>query len=482
MTKLCLYVPDYGVFADKDVHRRHIVVGERAEAEGIVSVNCRNLANADLLSQVHTPDYVEAFKTGEPWNLASTGGDWFPGFVEISLSVLGNYLGAIDAALQDGVAGVAAGGGHHAFPDHGGALCPINDVATGIHHLRQKGIRKVLVLDLDAHFGNSTAACIPNDPEVFLFDFHGHASNFTHPDTPHLFKNFHDEPDAQLYLRTLRKELPRVLDEFKPDFCIYGAGMDVFSGTPNPPLRLKIPDIEKRDAFVFEELSSRGIRTAYVHSGGYASHETVVKLHLITARAAHSALATFPASALPTKVTLTKAELNAMVDSGLVYEYRKSMEKIKLNDGRYIRLTDMYREETYLTLIQGDPDSCDNDQRIHDFANRSSEKLYGQWGKAGFHLLPFEVMRPPEWDWEPLGREIAPPSNEGKLGEVELLPATVSIATFVSDPTKDNPYERHHSILSVMWLQRSSLITFEDKLLDHLRKINWNELAENVSD
>ncbi len=290
MKKFKLFVPNYGVFSEIDVHRRHIVVGARAEAEGLATVECAPSANVQDLSLVHTPEYVEAFRTGAPGDLASTGGVWFPGFLEISLSVLGNYLGAIDVALAEGIAGVAAGGGHHAFPDHGGALCPVNDVAIGIHHLRRKGIRKILVLDLDAHFGNGTAACIPNDPDVFLFDFHGHASNFWNPDTPHLFKNFHHEPDASLYLRTLRRELPRVLDEFQPDFCIFGAGMDVFSGTPNPPLRLKFPDIEKRDAFAFESLSSRGIPLAYVHSGGYASHETVVSLHLITARAAHKSL------------------------------------------------------------------------------------------------------------------------------------------------------------------------------------------------
>jgi acetoin utilization deacetylase AcuC-like enzyme len=75
----------------------------------------------------------------------------------------------------------------------------------------------VLVLDLDAHFGNGTAASFPNDPDLFLFDFHGHASDFWHPDTPHLFKSFRDESDARLYLQALRKELPRVLGEFRAD-------------------------------------------------------------------------------------------------------------------------------------------------------------------------------------------------------------------------------------------------------------------------
>jgi len=287
---LRLFVPNYGPLADRDVYRRHIVAGERAEAEGIATLIPSQNAKVEDLLLAHTPEYVQALRSGQPADLASTGGEWFPGSIDVSLSVLGAFLGAIDSALTDGAAGMLGGGGHHAYPDHGGALSPVNDVAIGVHHLRRRGIRRVLVLDLDAHFGNGTAAFFPNDPDLFLFDFHGYASDFGHPDTPHLFKNFRDEPDARLYLQALRKELPNVLGEFRPEACLYAAGMDVFSGTPNPPLRLRVPDIEKREASVCEALSSRRIPVAYVHAGGYASLETVAALHLITARAAHGAL------------------------------------------------------------------------------------------------------------------------------------------------------------------------------------------------
>lgn len=289
---LRLFVPNYGPLADQDVYRRHIVAGERAEAEGIATLTPSQNARVEDLLLAHTPEYVEALRSGQPPDLASTGGLWFLGCIDVSLSALGAFLDAVDSALTDGVAGMLGGGGHHAYPDHGGALSPVNDMAIGVHHLRRRGIRRVLVLDLDAHFGNGTAASFPNDPDLFLFDFHGHASDFWHPDTPHLFKNFRDEPDARLYLQALQKELPNVLGEFRPEACLYAAGMDVFSGTPNPPLRLRVPDIEKREAFVFEALSSRQVPVAYVHAGGYASLETLVALHLTTARAAHGALST----------------------------------------------------------------------------------------------------------------------------------------------------------------------------------------------
>ena len=286
MNPLRLFLPDYGPLAGRDVYRRHIVAGERAEAEGIAILAPSRRASLHDLACVHAPEYVEALKTGEPSDLASTGGEWFPGSIDVSLSVLGAFFDAIDSALTDGVSGMLGGGGHHAYPAHGGALSPVNDLAIGVHYLRRRGIRRVLVLDLDAHFGNGTAASFPHDPDLFLFDFHGHASDFWHPDTPHLFKNFRDEPDARLYLRALQKELPAVLEAFQPEACLYAAGMDVFSGTPNPPLRLKTPDIEKRESIVFEALSSRRVPVAYVHAGGYASLETLAALHLITARVA----------------------------------------------------------------------------------------------------------------------------------------------------------------------------------------------------
>lgn len=284
---LPLFVPNYGPLADRDVYRRHIVAGERAEAEGIATPIPSQNAKVEDLLLAHTTEYVQALRSGQPADLASTGGEWFSGSIDVSLSVLGAFLDAIDSALTQGVAGMLGGGGHHAYPDHGGALSPVNDMAIGVHHLRLRGIRRVLVLDLDAHFGNGTTACFPDDPDLFLFDFHGHAADFWHPDTPHLFKNFRNEPDARLYLQALRKELPNVLGEFRPEACLYAAGMDVFSGTPNPPLRLRVLDIEKREAFVFETLSSRQVPVAYVHAGGYASLETLTALHLITARAAH---------------------------------------------------------------------------------------------------------------------------------------------------------------------------------------------------
>jgi acetoin utilization deacetylase AcuC-like enzyme len=111
---LRLFVPNYLPLANQDVYRRHILAGERAEAEGIATLPPSQNARVEDLLLVHTPEYVEALRSGQPADLASTGGVWFLGCIDVSLSVLGAFLGAIDSALTDGVAGMLGGGGHHA--------------------------------------------------------------------------------------------------------------------------------------------------------------------------------------------------------------------------------------------------------------------------------------------------------------------------------------------------------------------------------
>src|SRR5439155_13889095 len=66
------------------------------------------------------------------------------------------------------------GGFHHAKPDVAGGFCPVNDVAVGIAALRADGFRgKVLVIDLDAHPPDGTAACLQGDPSHWIGSISG---------------------------------------------------------------------------------------------------------------------------------------------------------------------------------------------------------------------------------------------------------------------------------------------------------------------
>jgi acetoin utilization protein AcuC len=69
---------------------------------------------------------------------------------------------------------VSIGGGmHHAKPGYGEGFCIYNDVAFVAKYLIKKYcLRKILVLDTDAHAGNGTYEYFCEDPRVLFIDLH----------------------------------------------------------------------------------------------------------------------------------------------------------------------------------------------------------------------------------------------------------------------------------------------------------------------
>src|SRR4029434_6885154 len=125
--------------------------------------------------RVHTSEYVQAFMNGTLERKAQLrlGLPWSPELVRRAFAVLGGTYDAARAALEDGVAANLAGGTHHAFADHGEGYCIFNDHVVVLRRLRVEGFaRRFLIIDLDVHQGNGTAALCQNDPEVFTFSMH----------------------------------------------------------------------------------------------------------------------------------------------------------------------------------------------------------------------------------------------------------------------------------------------------------------------
>ena len=80
-------------------------------------------------------------------------------------------------ALEHGVACNTAGGSHHAFAGFGAGFCVFNDVAVAARLLLAEGlIGRALVVDLDVHQGDGTAAILADDPRVFTLSVHCRAN------------------------------------------------------------------------------------------------------------------------------------------------------------------------------------------------------------------------------------------------------------------------------------------------------------------
>ena len=234
--------------------------------------NLPPIASRAWLEQVHTTAYVGTFLAGklEPKAQRRIGLPWSPALVRRTCAAVGGTVLTARLALQYGLACNTAGGTHHAHADFGSGFCIFNDLAVAARLLRQQGLaQKILIIDLDVHQGDGTAAIFQSDPTVFTFSMHCQ-KNFP-------FQKMESDLDVPLpegmadaeYLRTLADHLPDVLTGVKPDLVLYDAGVDPHLADQLGKLALTNNGLYLRDRFVLESCLSLGFPVATVVGGGY---------------------------------------------------------------------------------------------------------------------------------------------------------------------------------------------------------------------
>jgi acetoin utilization deacetylase AcuC-like enzyme len=200
----------------------------------------------------------------------------------------GGTLAAAELALKNGVGINCGGGSHHARRERGAGFCLLNDIALVVKKLlKERRIKRAIVIDLDAHQGDGTAAILKGERRVFTFSLHNQEIYPDKKERSSMDIGLKPGTGDRTYLAVLRAELPRLLDRFRPDFAVYVAGADVYRGDLLGGFKLTMGGIKKRDAFVFAECRRRGIPVALTLSGGYAEKFTdTVRIHANTMKAA----------------------------------------------------------------------------------------------------------------------------------------------------------------------------------------------------
>lgn len=225
------------------------------------------------LERVHTPRYLDAFFGGTLTDaeLRRLGFAWSPLLVDNARASVGGTLAAARAALEDGFGAHLAGGTHHAFPDHGEGFCVFNDIAVAIRVLQAEGaIRRAVVVDLDVHQGNGTAATFAGDPSVFTFSMHGE-HNFPFRKQPsHLDLGLEDGTGDAEYLATLDAHLPHVLESAHADLLFFQAGVDPLAEDTLGRLSLTQVGLRERDLRVLGAARERGLPVVLTLGGGYS--------------------------------------------------------------------------------------------------------------------------------------------------------------------------------------------------------------------
>jgi acetoin utilization deacetylase AcuC-like enzyme len=249
----------------------------------------------ESLRAAHSDRYLKALFTGQPRELACSQGlsEWNSSIARGWLLNVGGLYAAAETALRKGSITANLGHGyHHAGVNRGEGFCTVNGLAVVAQKLVKEGkARRVMIVDLDQHEGNGSAACLLGQAPIWNVSLYG--SNMGGPpasDNNHVLQVAHSalakgRPRDLNYLTVISSKLPELIRQHNPDLILYQAGMDPYdcSGVTADALAV-------RDAYVMSLARSMGKPLTWVLAGGYSDLETLKKLHTNTVKAANQVL------------------------------------------------------------------------------------------------------------------------------------------------------------------------------------------------
>jgi acetoin utilization deacetylase AcuC-like enzyme len=230
-----------------------------------------------------TAGFVGRLEPRVPASLAArTGGYCYDTMTVVAEGTWEAARGAVDAALTAAdlvLAGARAAyaccrpPGHHVTRDAFGGSCYLNNSAVAAQHLRDGGVERVAVLDVDAHHGNGAQAIFWDRDDVFTGSVHVDpgAGWFPH------FLGFDDESGPtnlnvplapgsgdETWLSGVDR-LVAAAREHGSDVLVIPLGVDAGAGDPNSPLEVTEDGFHEAG----RRLGALGLPTVIVQEGGY---------------------------------------------------------------------------------------------------------------------------------------------------------------------------------------------------------------------
>ena len=171
--------------------------------------------------------------------------------------------------------------GHHASKDQYGGYCFFNNVAIAAEKLKEKGAKRIFILDIDFHHGNGTQAIFYYRSDVFFVSLHGDPKNAF----PHFLGHADEKGSGEgvgyncnypmppgtpydVWTKSLDDSISKI-QNFSPDALIVSLGVDTYENDPISFFKLKSDDFFD----VGRKIASINLPTLFVMEGGYAIKE-----------------------------------------------------------------------------------------------------------------------------------------------------------------------------------------------------------------
>jgi len=135
------------------------------------------------LRTFHDQGYIDAAYTAESeqhvshavrqnYGLGTGDNPIFPSVIERAATACGVALKAAELLTDVGVVHSPLGGAHHVHPARAAGFGYFNDIVIGILAMRERGLKRIAYIDLDAHHGDGVEAAFAFDPNIMTFSIH----------------------------------------------------------------------------------------------------------------------------------------------------------------------------------------------------------------------------------------------------------------------------------------------------------------------
>ena len=267
----------------REIYRRLIKDGVAVPGKNLFQP--ARMPSLEELTAVHDEDYVNKFMMGAMTDeeQRKMGLPWTEELVERTLSEVSGTVLTADLALACGLAVNTAGGTHHAHRSHASGYCIFNDLAITAKRVIARGaVDRVLIVDLDVHQGDGTAAATADDASIYTLSVHCE-DNF--PRTKASSSRDVSLPTGtgdDVYIKTTEAALRESIEECNPQLVLYDAGVDVHASDDLGGFELTDEGLIRREALVIDTCVGRGIPVAAVVGGGYDKDmEALARRHCI---------------------------------------------------------------------------------------------------------------------------------------------------------------------------------------------------------